>query len=71
MTRFASMSRRSWYSVGAVAAMLIGLSTPAQAHVKWFAPYIVDAPPAPIFGTLTNPWFLLAVVLVLVFFVDK
>ncbi len=29
-------------------------SAPAQAHVKWFAPYIVDAAPQPISATLTN-----------------
>ena len=44
-------------------------ATPASAHVKWFAPYIVDAPPAPIGDTLTNVWFWLALVLVLVFFI--
>jgi hypothetical protein len=27
---------------------------PAEAHVKWFAPYIVDASPQPISATLTN-----------------
>ena len=59
---------RSWCSVAAVAATFTALSTPAQAHVKWFAPYIVDAPPAPILGTLANPWFWMAIVLVLVFF---
>lgn len=42
---------------------------PTQAHVKWFAPYIVGASPAPISDTLTNVWFWLAIVLVLVFFV--
>ena len=41
---------------------------PAQAHVKWFAPYIVGATPHPIVETATNPWFWLAVVLVLAFF---
>ena len=44
-------------------------ATPASAHVKWFAPYIVDAPPAPIGDTLTNVWFWLAIVLVLIFFI--
>jgi len=43
-------------------------AAPAQAHVKWFAPYIVGAPPAPIAGTLSNGWFWLAIALVLVFF---
>jgi hypothetical protein len=41
---------------------------PAQAHVKWFAPYIVDAAPQPIGATLTNPWFWTGIGLVLAFF---
>ncbi len=41
----------------------------AEAHVKWFAPYIVGAPPAPVSATLTDGWFWLAIVLVLAFFV--
>jgi hypothetical protein len=41
----------------------------AEAHVKWFAPYIVGAPPAPISRTLADPWFWAGIVLVLVFFV--
>ncbi|WP_375460887.1 DUF305 domain-containing protein [uncultured Enterovirga sp.] len=41
---------------------------PAEAHVKWFAPYIVGAPPAPLSATLTNSWFWTGLVLVLVFF---
>ncbi|RKF15347.1 DUF305 domain-containing protein [Roseovarius spongiae] len=40
----------------------------ASAHVKWFAPYIVDAAPAPITRTLTDPWFWTGIVLVLAFF---
>jgi hypothetical protein len=44
-------------------------ATPASAHVKWFAPYIVGAPPSPIIETLTNTWFWLAILLVLFFFV--
>ncbi|MBU1306950.1 MAG: DUF305 domain-containing protein [Alphaproteobacteria bacterium] len=47
---------------------LIG-TAPAEAHVKWFAPYIVGAAPAPITATLTNLWFWLAIVLVLGFFI--
>jgi hypothetical protein len=43
-------------------------SLPAQAHVKWFAPYIVDASPQPIGATLTNPWFWTGIGLVLAFF---
>ena len=41
---------------------------PAQAHVKWFAPYIVDAAPQPIMATLTNVWFWTGIGLVLAFF---
>jgi hypothetical protein len=44
-------------------------ASPAQAHVKWFAPYIVGASPAPIGNTLTDLWFWAAIGLVLVFFV--
>lgn len=39
-------------------------ATPAQAHVKWFAPYIVDARPAPVWATLTDAWFWLGLVIV-------
>lgn len=41
----------------------------AEAHVKWFAPYIVGAPPAPVSATLTDGWFWLAIAVVLAFFV--
>ncbi len=41
----------------------------AEAHVKWFAPYIVQATPAPITDTLTNMWFWLGIGLVLFFFI--
>lgn len=56
---------------GPLLAAALGLpamlaATPAFAHVKWFAPYIVDAPPQPIFATLTNVWFWTAIALVLV-----
>jgi hypothetical protein len=52
------------------AALLGGLTValPAQAHVKWFAPYIVDAAPQPIGATLTNVWFWTGIGLVLAFF---
>ncbi|MBK0393724.1 DUF305 domain-containing protein [Ramlibacter algicola] len=40
----------------------------AQAHVKWFAPYIVEAPPQRISETLHDPWFWTGIGLVLVFF---
>lgn len=50
-------------SISAVLAPL-----PAFAHVKWFAPYVVGASPAPLTATLTNGWFWLGIVLVLAFF---
>jgi len=53
----------------AATAASVTFATPAFAHVKWFAPYIVDAAPAPITDTLTNHWFWLAIVLVLFFFI--
>ena len=43
-------------------------SAPAHAHVKWFAPYIVGAPPQPIGATLANVWFWTGIALVLAFF---
>jgi hypothetical protein len=41
---------------------------PAVAHVKWFAPYIVDAAPQPVGATLSNVWFWTGIGLVLAFF---
>ncbi|MEE1609654.1 hypothetical protein [Microvirga sp. CF3016] len=61
-------------SIGRAAAGLMSLGAgavwtlPAQAHVKWFAPYIVDAAPQPISATLTNQWFWTGIGLVLAFF---
>ena len=49
----------------AILGVFVGASSPAQAHVKWFAPYIVDAQPAPVGNTLSNVWFWLAICLVL------
>lgn len=48
--------------------MTLGMATPAHAHVKWFAPYVVGAAPAPITNTLGNNWFWIGIVLVLAFF---
>ena len=45
-----------------------GVALTAHAHVKWFAPYIVGAPPQPLSATLTNQWFWIGIALVLVFF---
>ncbi|MFC5084479.1 hypothetical protein [Microvirga arabica] len=44
------------------------LTLPAEAHVKWFAPYIVDAAPQPVGATLGNVWFWTGIGLVLAFF---
>ena len=41
----------------------------AHAHVKWFAPYIVEAKPQAIAATLGNGWFWAAILLVLFFLV--
>ena len=45
------------------------VTTSAEAHVKWFAPYIVGAAPQPVSATLGNPWFWIGIALVLVFFI--
>jgi hypothetical protein len=64
-------NKRRWLAallpVAAVGTALWPL--PAEAHVKWFAPYIVGATPRPIIDTMTNGWFWLAIALVLFFFV--
>lgn len=53
---------------GLAGLFAVGGALPAQAHVKWFAPYIVDAAPQPIGATLANPWFWTGIALVLAFF---
>jgi hypothetical protein len=55
--------RAAW---GAIAAATLAL--PAHAHVKWFAPYIVEAPPQKIGETLSDAWFWTGILLVLAFF---
>lgn len=47
----------------------MAFAQPAAAHVKWFAPYIVNAKPQDIGLTLANPWFWTGIVLVMVFLV--
>jgi len=54
--------------LGLATLAFIAASAPAHAHVKWFAPYIVGAPPQPIAATLGNVWFWTGIALVLVFF---
>ncbi|WP_207765842.1 CopM family metallochaperone [Pleomorphomonas carboxyditropha] len=61
-------SRSTLPLIGAAVLPLLAAS-PAVAHVKWFAPYIVGAPPQPVSATLTNAWFWTGIVLVLVFFI--
>jgi hypothetical protein len=61
------MNKRS-LSAACAALPALALSLPAQAHVKWFAPYIVEAPPQRIGETLSDRWFWTGILLVLVFF---
>jgi len=62
-----SLSRCSVTGLAAIGGLLC-LPLAAEAHVKWFAPYIVGAPPQPISATLTNPWFWTGIAMVLAFF---
>ena len=55
-------------AAGTIAFSLAALS-PASAHVKWFAPYIVGAKPQPVMNTLTDAWFWTGIVLVLLFLI--
>ena len=54
---------------GAAAIVALALATPAEAHVKWFAPYIVKASPQPVSSTLANPWFWTGIALVMLFLI--
>jgi hypothetical protein len=62
------LPRPSGRTLGLAALAFIAAAAPAHAHVKWFAPYIIGAPPQPIAATLTNVWFWTGIALVLVFF---
>jgi hypothetical protein len=64
----AAPSRTGRVSRIAAALPLAFAPLAAQAHVKWFAPYIVEAPPQRIMETLTDRWFWIGIALVLVFF---
>jgi len=57
--------RRTAWLLAAFGLLAAG---PAAAHVKWFAPYIVGAPPQPISSMLGNAWFWFGIALVLAFF---
>ena len=56
-------------ALAAAAPLTLVLTTPAEAHVKWFAPYIVEAPPQRLALTIANPWFWTGIGLVLTFFI--
>ena len=60
--------RRLGLATPVVAVASLGLVLPAEAHVKWFAPYVVGAAPAPLTDTLNNGWFWLGLALVVAFF---
>lgn len=64
------MPSRSLRILSLFSACLFGLICPgtAQAHVKWFAPYVVGAAPQPVMQTLTNSYFWEGIALVLIFF---
>ena len=53
---------------GILGATSVFIALPAEAHVKWFAPYIVGAAPRPVSATLADPYFWSGIALVLVFF---
>ena len=64
---------RRWHRVACaqllpVLLILVSLPVDAHAHVKWFAPYIVDAPPQSIVNTLKDSAFWAAIALVVLFF---
>ncbi|MES2940553.1 MAG: DUF305 domain-containing protein [Pseudomonadota bacterium] len=61
-------SLRGSLRAGCAATAALALSLPARAHVKWFAPYIVEAPPQRIAETLADRWFWTGILLVLAFF---
>jgi Domain of unknown function (DUF305) len=65
---YPALPRSSGRLLGLTMLALAAAPVPAQAHVKWFAPYIVGAPPQPIGATLTNVWFWTGIALVLMFF---
>jgi hypothetical protein len=59
---------RVGFSAGMVTAA-VSVATNAMGHVKWFAPYIVGAPPNPLVNVMRDPWFWTGIALVVVFFV--
>lgn len=61
------LARRLAFCAGACSLGLL-VASPATAHVKWFAPYIVGAPPAPLANTLADTWFWIAIAVAVAFF---
>jgi hypothetical protein len=55
------------YRYLATAIAGVASAAPAEAHVKWFAPYIVKASPQAVGATLTDPWFWTGIALVMMF----
>lgn len=58
--------RATTLGLGAVA---FAIASPAVAHVKWFAPYIVGAPPQPLPTMAANAWMWVGIGLSLAFFI--
>ena len=69
MFKISTGSSASSASTAGAAALICLVASTAEAHVKWFAPYIVGAPLQPVAMTLQNTWFWTGIVLVLLFFV--
>lgn len=63
--RLSIIQTRPGQLLATVVGATVAFAVPAQAHVKWFAPYIVDAAPQPIGVTLTNVWFWIGIALAL------
>ena len=60
---------RPWRIADVVVVLgVLTVAAPADAHVKWFAPYIVGASPQSLSVTVGNVWFWTALGLVLAFF---
>ncbi|MFK0384017.1 MauE/DoxX family redox-associated membrane protein [Agrobacterium sp. NPDC090273] len=79
MTRYASrlsspigapepLSLRAIRLILLVAGLAMFPFEPAVAHVKWFAPYIIDAPPQPVTTVIADIWFWIGIALVVIFF---
>lgn len=62
-------SMKSILSVCILPILASSLPTSALAHVKWFAPYIVNAPPQSISTVLTDRWYWVGLALVAAFFI--